>query len=66
MLPVSNNPRCKVGGRLDVTLADEISEVAETKILSEGTFRLPIKTDFYQMPFNVLTIKRSLHRQLII
>ncbi len=42
LLPVSKNPRCKLGGRLDVTLADEICEVAETNILSDGTFRLPI------------------------
>ncbi len=28
---VSENPLCKVGGRLDVTLADEICEMAETK-----------------------------------
>ncbi len=27
---VSKNPRRKVGGRLDVTFADEIREVAET------------------------------------
>ncbi len=31
VLTVSKNPRCKVGGRLDVTFADEICEVAETK-----------------------------------
>ncbi len=31
MLTVSKNYRCKVGGRLDVTFADEICEVAETK-----------------------------------
>ncbi len=36
------NTRGKVGGRLAVTLADEIWEVAETNILSDGTFRLPI------------------------
>ncbi len=28
---VSRNPRCTVGGRLDMTFADEICEVAETK-----------------------------------
>ncbi len=31
VLTVSKNPRCKVGGRLDVTFADEICEVAEIK-----------------------------------
>ncbi len=41
VLPVSKNPRCKVGGHLDVTSADEICEVAETTILSDGAFRLP-------------------------
>ncbi len=30
-LTVSKNPLCKVGGRLDMTFADEICEVAETK-----------------------------------
>ncbi len=29
MLTVSKNPGCKVGGRLDVTYADEIGEVTE-------------------------------------
>ncbi len=58
MLPGSKNPHCKLGGRLDVTLADEVYEVAETNILSEGTFSLPILTDVQQMPFNAFTIKR--------
>ncbi len=31
VITVSKNPLCKVGGRLDVTFADEICEVAETK-----------------------------------
>ncbi len=31
VLTVSKNPRCKVGGRFDVTFADEICKVAETK-----------------------------------
>ncbi len=31
VLTVNKNPLCKVGGRLDVTFADGISEVAETK-----------------------------------
>ncbi len=30
VLTVSKNPGCKIGGRLDVTYADEIGEVAET------------------------------------
>ncbi len=30
VLTVGKNPRCKVGGRLDVTFAAEICEVAET------------------------------------
>ncbi len=32
VLTVSKNPRYKVGGRLDMTLAYEICEVAETQI----------------------------------
>ncbi len=31
VLTVSKDPHCKVGGRLDVTVADEFCEVAETK-----------------------------------
>ncbi len=31
VLTVSKNPLCKVGGRLDMTFADEIREMAETK-----------------------------------
>ncbi len=31
VITVSKNPLCKVGGRLDVTFADEICEVAETE-----------------------------------
>ncbi len=31
VLTVSENPCCKVRGRLDVTFADAICEVAETK-----------------------------------
>ncbi len=31
VLTVSKNPRCKVGGRLDVTFADGICEAAENK-----------------------------------
>ncbi len=31
VLTVSKNPLCKVGGRLDMTFADEICEMAETK-----------------------------------
>ncbi len=31
VLTVSKNPLCKVGGRLDMTFADEICEVAEIK-----------------------------------
>ncbi len=31
VLTVSMNRLCKVGGRLDMTFADEICEVAETK-----------------------------------
>ncbi len=31
VLTVSKNPLCKVGRRLDMTFADEICEVAETK-----------------------------------
>ncbi len=33
VLTVSKNPRCKVGGRFDVTFADEICEVDETLVL---------------------------------
>ncbi len=33
VLTVSKNPRCKVGGRLDVTFAGEIFEVSETKTI---------------------------------
>ncbi len=33
VLTVSKNPRCKVERRLDVTFADEICEVAETKTI---------------------------------
>ncbi len=31
VLTFSKNPRCKVGGRLEVTFADEICDVAETE-----------------------------------
>ncbi len=31
VLILSKNPRCTIGGRLDVTFADEICDVAETK-----------------------------------
>ncbi len=31
VLTVSKNPLCKVGGRLDMTFADEICEMAEAK-----------------------------------
>ncbi len=31
VLTVSKNPLCKVGGRLDMTFADEICEEAEVK-----------------------------------
>ncbi len=30
VLTVSKNPLCKVGGRLDMTFADKICEMAET------------------------------------
>ncbi len=33
VLTVSKNPLCRVGGRLDMTFADEICEVAETKTI---------------------------------
>ncbi len=33
VLTVSKNPLCKVGGRLDMTFADEICEMAENESL---------------------------------
>ncbi len=36
VLTVSKNPLCKVGGRLDMTFADEICEIAETQATYTG------------------------------